>query len=263
MTIVAGLRFNGGIILCADTQGTINNYSKKWTPKLIVKPQPWYGKDSPDDLMLAIAGAGDGPFTDKLTERAWEEAQTATSFDEACSAIENSIKQTHQEYGLVFQTGYLPSTDLIYGVKMQGKSKLFKSVGPVVNKIRAFAAAGAGEHMANFLASRMHQRYLPGPQAVILAAYILFQCKEHVDGCGGDNHIAALNETGNSRMVDPARIDFAIAQLNEVDNVASTLLLTAPDLSIALFLPSRRLPETQLANVVEQLRYIERNRETN
>src|SRR5260370_31797210 len=88
VTIVAGFRFNTGIILCADTQETIQNYSKTWTPKLVVKPHPWTGTDSPDDLMVAFAGAGDGPFIDKVTERAWEDVQTATSFDEACSEIE-------------------------------------------------------------------------------------------------------------------------------------------------------------------------------
>jgi hypothetical protein len=249
VTIVAGLRCNGGIILCADSQETVNNYSKRWTPKLIVKPQPWYGKDSVDDLMLAIAGAGDGPFTEKLTERAWEGAKSAPSFDAACVAIEDSIKQTHHEYGLIFQTGYLPSVELIYGVKMEGKSKLFKSFGPIVNEIRSFTSAGAGMHMADFLASRMHQRSIPSTQAMILAAYILFQCKEHVDGCGGDSHIAVLNEHGNSRMLNPAVIDAVMAQLRDVDNVVSTLLLNASD----FYIPSEDF-ERQLKHIIEELR---------
>jgi len=73
MTIVAGLRCANGIVLCADTQETKNELSKINVPKLRI--EPWFkaGKDSPEELMIAVAGAGDGPFIDKIIERAWEE----------------------------------------------------------------------------------------------------------------------------------------------------------------------------------------------
>ena len=256
VTIVAGFRFNGGVILCADTQETIGEYSKTWTPKLDVRPQPWYAKDSPDELMAAFAGAGDGPFADKIIERAWEEVQTATSFDEACSQIESSIKETHREYGQIFQNGYLPDVELIYGVKMHGHSKLFKSIGPLVKEVD-YAAAGVGMHLANFLTSRMHQRYLPGRQAFILAAYVLYQCIEHVDGCGGDRHIATLNEAGNSGMINPAHIDLAVHQLQEVKDAVSILLLNAPDISI-----SPENFEKDLQAVVEKIRFLRETGQT-
>ena len=256
VTIVAGFRFNGGVILCADTQETIDEYSKTWTPKLDVKPQPWYSNDSPEELMVAFAGAGNGPFIDKVTERAWEDVQTATSFDEACSEIERSIVSTHKEYRDVFQDGYLPHIELVYGVKMQGKSKLFKAFGPLV-KESVYAAAGVGQHLANFLVSRLHQRYLPGPQTVILAAYVLFQCIEHVDGCGGDRHIAALNETGNSRMIDPAKIQFVVEQLKEVGEATSMLLLSAPDFSMK---PQEF--ENELQSVVDRIKYMRETGQT-
>jgi hypothetical protein len=232
VTVAAGFYFNGGIILCADTQETIE-HSKTWTPKLRLEPAAMRGKDSPDDLMLAIAGAGDGPFIDKLTERAWESIFDAQSFDEACSSVEESIKSTHEEYGHIFQPGYLPYVEIVYGIKMQGKSKLFRAYGPIVNEQKGYTAIGKGYYMANFLASKMHQRYLSGSQAVLLAAYILFQCQEHVDGCGGDSHIAILNETGNSHLSNPWKIDFATGQLADVDNKVSTILLSAPDYTMS------------------------------
>jgi hypothetical protein len=232
VTIAAGFYFNGGIILCADTQETIE-HSKTWTPKLILEPAAMRGKDSPDDLMLAIAGAGSGPFIDKLTERAWESIFDAKSFEEACSSVEESIKGTHEEYGRIFQPGYLPNAELVYGIKMQGQSKLFTASGPVVNEKRGYGSVGAGNYMADFLAARLHQRYLPAPQAVILAAYVLFQCKEHVDGCGGDSHIAVLSETGNSRMLAEWMAYLSGDQLEEVDEVIGRLLLSAPDFTVS------------------------------
>ena len=70
VTIAAGFRFNGGVILCADTQEVIA-HSKTSVPKLRLEPT-MIAKDSPDDLMIAMAGAGNGPFIDKLIERALE-----------------------------------------------------------------------------------------------------------------------------------------------------------------------------------------------
>jgi 20S proteasome alpha/beta subunit len=252
VTIVAGFRFNGGVILCADTQETIGEYSKSWTPKLVVKPTPWYANDSPDDLMIAFGGAGDGPFTDKIIDRAWEDVQTATSYDEACNQIEQSIKNTHREYGQIFQNGYLPDVELVYGVKMHGHSKLFKSSGPLVKEVD-YAAAGIGMHLANFLTDRLHQRYLPGPQAVILAAYVLFQCIEHVDGCGGDPHIAGLNEAGKSSMINPVQISLIVDQLKEVRDAAAVLLLNAPDFSM-----KPEVFDKELQSVVEKIKEMRR-----
>ena len=161
-------------------------------------------------------------------------ASSATSLTEACLNVETSIKETHEEYGRIFQAGYLPEAELIYGVKMHGDSKLFSSQGPIVNEKRSYGSVGAGYHMADFLASRMHQRYIPSSNAIMLAAYVLFQCKEHVDGCGGESHIVALNETGDSRFVDPWRVDFATDQLRGYDGLISRLLLSAPDYSFSM-----------------------------
>jgi hypothetical protein len=233
VTIAAGFRFNGGVILCADTQETIEAlHSKAWTPKLIVEPTTKIGNDSPDDLMIAIAGAGDGPFIDKLTELAWQSSRSAVSLSEACEKIQQSVKDTHEEYGRIFQPGLLPFTQLVYGVKMLGESKLFRSNGPIVNELRDYGAVGVGRYMADFLASRLSQRYLPSTQAFILAAYVLFQCKEHVDGCGGDSHIAILNETGGSAMLHPWRVESITELIRESEVHLPSLLLSALDYSI-------------------------------
>ena len=226
MTIAAGLRCAHGVVLCADTQETrLPVGSKVNTPKLRVEPWNKLGKDSPDDLMIAVAGAGDGPFIDKIIELAWEDVQLATSFDEACNQIEQSIKLTHKEYGTIFQTGYLPETQLVYGVKMHGNSKLFSAKGPIVNEKPAYDSVGAGYYMADFLVSRMHGSAFPASQVITLAAYILFQCKEHVDGCGGESQIALLDENGGSKIIPAMEVNTATQTLKAVDDVLSYLLL--------------------------------------
>jgi hypothetical protein len=53
--------------------------------------------------------------------------------------------------------------------------------------------------MPDFLASKMHQRYLPGPQVLLLAPSVIFQSKEYVDGCGGDRSPWAANPGSKER----------------------------------------------------------------
>lgn len=237
MTIVAGFRTYEGIVLCADTQETVNNLSKRNVPKLIFQPAGEYGQTkalSSDDLAVAFCGAADnGPFVDKLVEIAWEDAQLGSSLDEVCLLIEGSIKKTYKEYGLIFQTGFCPSTELIYGVKMFGSSKLFSATGPVVVEKQTYYSGGAGYYLADFLASRMYHDGMNLRQCVILAAYILYQAREHVDGCGGDSQIAILRDDGVSGKVDWVRIEAINKMVRWEDAELGRLILDAADLEIS------------------------------
>jgi 20S proteasome alpha/beta subunit len=229
VTIVAGFRCDQGVVICADTQETIDK-SKMHVPKLRLEPKDRDCKDSPDDLMIAFAGAGEGPFVDKLVDRAWEDAQLSGGFDEVCDEIEKSIKKTYKEYGGIFQGGYCPYVELIYGVKMGGKSKLFKADGPVVNEKLEHAASGSGLYLAHFISTRMYGQYLTVQQAVILAAYVLFQAIRHVDGCGGDSHIAVLRNDGESQLLGNAMLNGISSHLRYIDAEVERIMLSAVDL---------------------------------
>jgi hypothetical protein len=184
-----------------------------------------------DDLAVAFCGAGDGPFIDKLSSNAWNDACTATSLDEACEAIEASVKNTYKEFGRIYQAGACPEVQLIYGAKMNHGSRMFSAMGPIVNEKDGFDCGGVGHYMASFLASRMYKNYLPIQQCVILAAYILFQAKEHVDGCGGDSQIVVLREDASSGAVDWKRVEVMTELLSLCDREISELILKAADLN--------------------------------
>ncbi len=128
MTIIAGFKGFDGIVLCSDTQETIE-HSKRKVSKLRIEPS-----DGKSEIAVAFCGAGDnGPFIVKIISVAWEDVQTATSLDEATNEIEKSLTKTYREYGQIYQRGYVPHAELIYGVKMHGSSKLFHASGPIVN----------------------------------------------------------------------------------------------------------------------------------
>jgi len=224
VTIVAGFKCYEGIVLCADTQETVSNLSKRNVPKLRFEPSE--GVHEGDGLAVAFCGAGDNAaFIDKVVETAWEDAQAATNVDEACASIEKSVKDSYKEFGRIFQPGYCPTADLIYGVKMYSTCRLFSAHGPVVTEKNGYDTAGAGYYMADFLASRMHNHLMSIQQCAVLAAYILFQAKEHVDGCGGESQIAVLRDDGVSGVADRRYIKTISELLEFSDSQIGDLLL--------------------------------------
>lgn len=255
MTILAGFRCTEGIVLCADTQESIQGTSpKRQVPKLRFEP---FGRSHEgDDLAVAFCGAGDGPFTDKLIANAWQDAQIATNIEEACSGIEESIKKTYKEFGRVFQVGFCPSSDLLYGVKMHGESRLMMASGPIVNEKEKYETCGSGYYLANFIADRMHSDYLTLHQCVILAAYILFQTKEHCVDCGGESHIAILRNEGVSGKVDAKRIETITELTQFADFEGGRLLLDMANLDLDKAAFSERIASTMgiLADIRENQR---------
>jgi 20S proteasome alpha/beta subunit len=235
VTIVAGFKTKGGIVICADTQETIGSLSKRNVPKLRFEPLgPRKRLALGTDLAVAFCGASNnGPFIDKIVDRAWEAAHVESSLDGACAAIENCIKSTYREFGEIYQQGCCPEAELIYGIKMNGASKLFSALGPVVNEKDTYATGGAGYYMADFLASRMYAEYLSLYQCAILAAYILFQAKEHVDGCGGESQIAVLKNNGLSSMARPEKVERITELLKYADHMAGPLILDMANLDLS------------------------------
>jgi hypothetical protein len=214
--------------LCADTQETIEPL-KRHVPKLRIEPNK-DGGDSTDELIVAFAGAGDSPFIDKLVSRAWEDAQVGTNIEEVSDDVEKSIKDTYKEYGQIYQTGYCPQVSLLYGIKMHGKSLLFRADGPVVNEKETYDCAGIGLYLSNFLCSRMYRNNLTLEQATILAAYVLFQGKEHVEGCGGESQVAILKNNGGSGIAE--NLSGISRQIQLVDRNVEQVILSAADLTI-------------------------------
>jgi len=234
VTIVAGVRSLSGIVLCADTQETVSQLSKRHVPKLRFEPtiSGINLVNKPEHLAAAFCGAGDGPWIDKLVDECWKHAKGATSLGDACSKIEDAIKNLYAEFGAIFQPGFCPTAELIYGVKMHGNSRLFSASGPIVTEQEQYASAGCGYYMADFLKTRMHHNFLTIYQCTILAAYILFQAKEHVDGCGGDSHIAVLRNRATSGRVPWRKIQAITDLLKESDGLTGLMILKAADFSI-------------------------------
>ena len=236
VTIIAGFRCQGGIVVCSDTQET-SGTAKRSVPKLQCFQGPVISQDGQGmvnpDLALAICGAGDGPFIDKIASQAWDAVRHVSNIWEASERVESMIKESYREFGQIYQTGACPQVELIYGITKGGDSRLFQAMGPVINET-TYASNGIGYYLADFLTTRMRgDAWLTMRQTVILAAYILLQAKEHVEGCGGDSHIAVLRESESSGMVDFRLIQHLTEYLKSADHCTGEMLLTAADFSLS------------------------------
>jgi hypothetical protein len=189
VTIVLGMKTPQGVILAADTQETYTQSHKVNRPKLVYKADT---NLSGTPIVFSVAGAGVGPWIDKLTTAMWESVQDATSLDDACVNLEETvIKQYHDFRGLL---SFDPTADLIYAIGCPGGVRLFYAYGPIVNEERV-RASGSGQPIADFLL-RNFTDSLHITNAMALAIYVLMSAKRHADGCGGETQVAIIHRDG-------------------------------------------------------------------
>jgi 20S proteasome alpha/beta subunit len=228
VTIIAGFRCVDGIVVCSDTQET-SGPAKRDVPKL-----RYEGRGLATDTPLAVVfcGSGYGPLIDKLVDESWNNINQLSAMDEVCAEIERTVKKLYQEYGRIYQRGQCPTAELIYGVKTADGHKLFSANGPIVNERPDYYSSGQGYYLADFLTSRMFSKHLSLQQCVILAAYVLFQVKEIVEGCGGESHIAILRDDGDCGLLPLERVAVLSKLLESADSQMGSLLLDVADLQM-------------------------------
>jgi hypothetical protein len=111
-------------------------------------------------------------------------------------------------------------------------SKLYHSLGPVSNE-KDYYASGAGYYLADFIAARLYRDSLTVRQLVILASHVLFQTKEYVPGCGGNSLIAVLENVGDSRIEEAAKIEGITNYIRAADAEIAKLLFSAGDFEVS------------------------------
>ena len=70
--------------------------------------------------------------------------------EEVCENIKKSIKKSYRDFGRIYQPGCCPTAEVIYGVKIDGESKLFYANGPAINENPSYASGGVGRIMVEF-----------------------------------------------------------------------------------------------------------------
>ena len=67
---------------------------------------------------------------------------------------------------------------------------------------------------------------------VILAAYTVYMAKMHADGCGGETHIAKLENSGGSSFVPSGEIKWIEAHIESLESYLGIAFLGNADLNV-------------------------------
>lgn len=242
MTIAAGFKCTDGMVLCADTQETVDGYRKRNVPKITVRPainplpalkQPRRKSDpkpkerpSPDpELIVGFAGAGDSSFLEKLIEKAWLGIVQATTYAERCTSLEEEVTKFFERYWPIYSENMKPNAELLVGLWSPSEIELFKIDGPLVTRVDSHAFIGWGGHEASTFADRLDMRKLSLKKASSVGIYILKAVKERVPDCGGDTHLLLMKDSGHVYFENPWKIKWAEEKLRRLEEAVGPLIL--------------------------------------
>ncbi len=230
------------MVLCADTQETVDGYRKRNVPKITVRPainplpalkQPRRKSDpkpkerpSPDpELIVGFAGAGDSSFLEKLIEKAWLGIVQATTYAERCTSLEEEVTKFFERYWPIYSENMKPNAELLVGLWSPSEIELFKIDGPLVTRVDSHAFIGWGGHEASTFADRLDMRKLSLKKASSVGIYILKAVKERVPDCGGDTHLLLMKDSGHVYFENPWKIKWAEEKLRRLEEAVGPLIL--------------------------------------
>lgn len=196
VTICAGFRSQYGVVLCTDSQETIGAM-KFDAPKLVTKPD--VGSED-DQVRMLFAGAGDGPFIDKLVEGMWKSAISGPDMhcEKILQRIEDRNLEIHDKYWRVYPKEDRPLAHILFAILTDDSNpRLFRAMGPIINEVESYAFVGYGLELGTFLAENFRPDTVDIEEDVSAALFILENAKKYVDSCGGDTQIAALMIDGS------------------------------------------------------------------
>jgi hypothetical protein len=189
MTIALGLIAADGIVVAADRQETEGD-QKKDQRKIDTLWADGVGS-------LVVSGAGNGPYIDSMTSRLqyafgskvwdWIDREEMTEKFRADHAA------FYSEAVLPFaayQPYERPDYELLFGCSIVTKHHfLWYSHKLTLNRVEGFRAVGVGASTAESLLKKFYVARLPLKVAISLAAYVVYQVKNSVEGCGFETDV--------------------------------------------------------------------------
>jgi hypothetical protein len=195
MTIAAGLRFDRGILLCADTQYSAEQKTQETKTFQI----------DHHGARVVLALAGRSVYARRAVERIRQEITllpaTKLSKDDLQTSIERALLHiftTHVYIHPDWGTDGAPDFQFVAGIFSPGEGTfLMETEETIAAMVNDKICVGSGGYLGDYLLNRM---YL-GPKqplndAIALATYILHEIKNHDLECGGKSEFIVLLDTG-------------------------------------------------------------------
>lgn len=149
---------------------------------------------------MLFAGAGDGPFIDKLVDQMWRAASDSPNFriQEVLGRIEDATIHWHQRIWHLYEADKRPIAHILFAIHIPAHlPRLYKMIGPIINEVDDYAFIGYGEELGAFLAENFRPDSVDIEEDVGACLFIFENAKKYVDSCGGDTQLAALMLDGS------------------------------------------------------------------
>jgi len=226
MTIALGILATDALVVAADTEES-DGYLKSLQSKIRVSTQmeltgsigngPGTGVPSraQQSAASAIVGAGTAGYVDAVRDRLWQPCLDNSKRDdpEFIRSIELPLSAFYRDHVIPFgsfRSADRPEFELLLAASHkdaapQNIHRVFVTDNTTVRRCSRYAAIGSGGVFARMLLKRLYpESALDMPSAAILAAYVTFQVKESIPGCGKFTEIVVLKR--GDRLYLPWRL---------------------------------------------------------
>jgi len=212
MTIAAGFRADGGVVLCADTQETIPDYLKTQTSKIAL-----FEKN--EEFRIAMTGAGGSDMIDMIYQTIIGKFMENRAYDYATveQTIRDVVYETETKHVLPYPREERPSFHLVIALQVKGERvRLLKTVDTTVRHEDNFTCAG-DVALAYYAAGRLDFSQMPVCFARSYAIYMLQQVKAYSPTCGKQTEVLVLYDDWDIENLSDEFIqteEFHIARIN-------------------------------------------------
>jgi hypothetical protein len=195
VTIGLGMLSHDGVVIAADRQLGMTEFLKMGRGKIAFANSGPFPGDPGELSSFAVTGAGNVHYLEHLQRHFLNQHGAIHEFKDL---VERDIQAFYRDHVLpfsVYPPNERPDVWLILAAVRNGKKLLLYTEKNVVTESFDCCAVGAGAMYANILLQRLFRR-LHGTSAMLLAAYVIFQTKECIDGCGNETDIICLQADG-------------------------------------------------------------------
>ena len=246
MTIAAGFQFNGGVLLCADSQYSGRSI-KFFDSKL--KELTQHSRDGDEQFRSVIAVSGTDCYLD-MAVSACENAMLKVIDADAVdigepdairTALSDALCEFHQKQ--IFKHphyGYSdgPSVTLLIAVRVDGNATIFRTQETAVTEISFFDPCvfiGSGSEVARYAVTPLikpdaYNEGLTLDEAVLLGTHALRIAKHYDPYCGGWSQFAVLSDDGSASDVARREIDSGEVYSKAFEEILQRLFYSAAQL---------------------------------
>jgi len=222
MTIAAGFRADGGVVLSADTQETIPDYLKTHASKIAVFQYR-------EEFRLALTGAGGSDMIQMIYQELMDKFQEDKKWDYPVleSAVRNVVYDAQIKHVLPYPSNDRPNFQLLIALQVKGKQvRLLKSVDTTVRRVEDFACVGEVA-LAHYAAGAVQFSEMPVCFARSYAIYMLQLVKAFSPNCGKRTEVTVFYDDWDAELLSQEFIQTEEAHIARIAGLAHALTINS------------------------------------